>query len=191
MDWLECRRNPDDQNSHSLTWWPRNNGPMISLMIPWSNRQQGPDSPQGLQMTKECGHTATSARGRSSPHQEAYAFYCLGPGHRKGQTKTPITVCQICEGVWWTQGWKATSLMTIWPCHKAQGHLHSEGSQCCTHSPCHSPHHGTLFPFHPFAFTFLHSPDGCSHSVQARLCHKCYRHIIGLGLYHLSLTSLP
>ena len=67
-------------------------------------------------------------------------------------------------------------------------------SFCCTRSVqcCTRPiRHGTLFPF-PVLAPFLHlRANGCCCAVQARLCHKCCRHIIGLGPYLLSMTTLP
>ena len=60
-------------------------------------------------------------------------------------------------------------------------------SRCCT---C-SARHGILFPF-PFHATLCHfSPNRLRHAVQARLCRKCCRHVIGLGPYRLSMTSYP
>ena len=60
-------------------------------------------------------------------------------------------------------------------------------SRCCTHSA----RHGILFPF-PFHATLCHfSPNHLRHAVQARLCRKCCRHVIGLGPYRLSMTSYP
>ena len=60
-------------------------------------------------------------------------------------------------------------------------------NDCCT---C-SARHGTLFPF-PFLTDNLHlRADGHCRAVQARLCHKCCGHIIGLGPYLLSMTSSP
>ena len=44
--------------------------------------------------------------------------------------------------------------------------------------------HGTLFP------SFFRA-DGRCHAVQARLCRKCCGHVISLGPYLLSMTSLP
>ena len=51
-------------------------------------------------------------------------------------------------------------------------------------------------PWHSFSFSFsaslcCFSPDCLHCAVQARLCHKCCRHVISLGPYHLSMTSLP
>ena len=51
--------------------------------------------------------------------------------------------------------------------------------------------HGTLFPFSILALNLrLHAHDRCR-SVQARLCRKRCGHVIGLGPYLLSMTSLP
>ena len=60
-------------------------------------------------------------------------------------------------------------------------------SICCTRSAC----HGTLFPFLVFAPYFRLRANGRCRAVQARLCRKCCRHVIGLGPYLLSMTSLP
>ena len=61
------------------------------------------------------------------------------------------------------------------------------GGKCCTCSAC----HGILFPF-PFRATLCRSSPNClCRAVQARLCCKCCRHIIGLGPYRLSMTSHP
>ena len=51
-------------------------------------------------------------------------------------------------------------------------------------------------PWYSFPFslctTLRHfSPDHLHRAVQARLCCKHCRHIIGLGPYHLSMTSYP
>ena len=61
------------------------------------------------------------------------------------------------------------------------------GCHCCTHSI----HHGILFPF--CLHTALHhcTPNCVCRSVQARLCHKHCGHVISLGPYCLSMTSLP
>ena len=58
---------------------------------------------------------------------------------------------------------------------------------CCT---C-STHHGTLFPFSLFTSFFCLHPNRVCHTVQARLCCKCCRHVISLGPYHLSMMSPP
>ena len=46
-----------------------------------------------------------------------------------------------------------------------------------------------LFPF--LAPCLRPRADGCCRAVQARLCHKCCGHVIGLGPYLLSMTSSP
>ena len=51
--------------------------------------------------------------------------------------------------------------------------------------------HGILFPFSLCATLCHFSPNHLHHAVQARLCHKQCRHIIGLGPYCLSMTSYP
>ena len=47
------------------------------------------------------------------------------------------------------------------------------------------------FPFSVFALTLRLRADGRCRSVQARLCRKSCRHVIGLGPYLLSMTSSP
>ena len=59
--------------------------------------------------------------------------------------------------------------------------------RCCTHSA----RHGILFPFPFRASLCCFSPDRLRCAVQARLCHKCCRHVIGLGPYRLPMTSYP
>ena len=59
--------------------------------------------------------------------------------------------------------------------------------KCCTRSA----RHGTLFPFLVLAPYFRLRADGRCRAVQARLCRKSCRHVIGLGPYLLSVTSLP
>ena len=60
-------------------------------------------------------------------------------------------------------------------------------SSCCTRF---TPH-GILFPF-SLRTTLCHfSPDHVHRTVQARLCHKRCRHVIGLDPYRLSMTSYP
>ena len=60
-------------------------------------------------------------------------------------------------------------------------------TECCTCSAC----HGTFLSLSLLAsFLRLHANGHCC-AVQARLCCKCCRHVIGLGSYHLSMTSLP
>ena len=49
---------------------------------------------------------------------------------------------------------------------------------CCTRSA----RHGTLFPFLVFTPYFRLRADGRCRAVQARLCRKRCRHVIGLGL---------
>ena len=51
--------------------------------------------------------------------------------------------------------------------------------------------HGILFPFPFRAALCCLSPDRLCRAVQARLCHKRCRHVIGLGPYRLSMTSYP
>ena len=58
---------------------------------------------------------------------------------------------------------------------------------CCTRSA----RHGTLFPFPVLTLNLRFHADGRCRAVQARLCRKCCGHIIGLGPYLLSMTSLP
>ena len=58
---------------------------------------------------------------------------------------------------------------------------------CCTRSA----RHGTLFPFPVLAPYFRPCADGSCRAVQARLCHKRCRYVIGLGPYLLSMTSSP
>ena len=65
--------------------------------------------------------------------------------------------------------------------------LYRLGSNCCTRSA----HHGILFPFPFHAALCRFSPDRLHRAVQARLCRKCCRHVIGLSPYHLSMTSYP
>ena len=60
-------------------------------------------------------------------------------------------------------------------------------SRCCT---C-STRHGTLFPLPVLTFTLCRRANGCCHAVQARLCCKSCGHVVGLGPYLLSMTSLP
>ena len=61
------------------------------------------------------------------------------------------------------------------------------GGYCCTRSA----RHGILFPF-PFRPTLCRfSPNCLRRAVQARLCCKRCRHVIGLGPYCLSMTSYP
>ena len=58
---------------------------------------------------------------------------------------------------------------------------------CCTHSAC----HGILFPF-PFRTALCCVSPNCVHrAVQARLCHKRCRHIIGLGPLSLIYDVIP
>ena len=52
-------------------------------------------------------------------------------------------------------------------------------------------HHGTLFPFLVFTLNLHFRADGHFRAVQARLCHKRCRHVIGLGPYLLSMTTSP
>ena len=59
--------------------------------------------------------------------------------------------------------------------------------QCCTRSA----RHGTLFPFLVLTLNLRLRADGRCRAVQARLCHKCCGHVIGLGPYLLSMTSSP
>ena len=56
---------------------------------------------------------------------------------------------------------------------------------CCTRSA----RHGTLFPFSVLTLNLRPCANGRCCAVQARLCHKCCGHIIGLGPYLLSMTS--
>ena len=58
---------------------------------------------------------------------------------------------------------------------------------CCTRSA----RHGTLFPFSLLTVNLRLRADGRCRAVQARLCHKCCRHVISLGPYLLSMTSSP
>ena len=67
--------------------------------------------------------------------------------------------------------------------HRGKSHL----PDCCTRSA----RHGTLFPFSILAPYFRLRADGHCRAVQARLCHKRCGHVIGLGPYLLSMTSLP
>ena len=60
-------------------------------------------------------------------------------------------------------------------------------TNCCTCSAC----HGILFPFSFHSPVCRFPPDHVCCTVQARLCHKHCRHVIGLGPYRLSMTSLP
>ena len=60
-------------------------------------------------------------------------------------------------------------------------------SMCCT---C-SARHGILFPFPVLTLTLRLRADGRCRAVQARLCHKCCGHVIGLGPYLLSMMSSP
>ena len=49
----------------------------------------------------------------------------------------------------------------------------------------------SFFPFFfSFCCFFFHLCGHC-HAVKARLCHRCCGHVIGLGPYLLSMTSLP
>ena len=65
------------------------------------------------------------------------------------------------------------------------GDMITEG--CCTRSA----RHGTLFPFLVLTSYLRLRADGCCRSVQARLCRKRCGHVIGLGSYLLSMTTLP
>ena len=65
--------------------------------------------------------------------------------------------------------------------------MRSEIKGCCTHSA----RHGILFPFLVLALTLRLHADGRCRAVQARLCRKRCGHVIGLGPYLLSMTSLP
>ena len=58
---------------------------------------------------------------------------------------------------------------------------------CCTRSA----RHGTLFPFLVLTVNLRLRADGRCRAVQARLCHKCCGHVIGLRPYPLSMTSSP
>ena len=58
---------------------------------------------------------------------------------------------------------------------------------CCTRSA----RHGTLFPFLVLAPYLCLRANGRCRAVQARLCRKRCRHVIGLGPYLLSMTSSP
>ena len=60
-------------------------------------------------------------------------------------------------------------------------------ADCCTRSAC----HGTLFPFLVLTLSLRLRADGRCRTVQARLCRKRCRHVIGLGPYLLSMTSSP
>ena len=51
--------------------------------------------------------------------------------------------------------------------------------------------HGTLFPLFLLTLTLRLRADGRCRAVRARLCRKCCGHVIGLGPYPLSMTSLP
>ena len=66
-------------------------------------------------------------------------------------------------------------------------HVKPYHDRCCTRSA----RHGTLFPFPFLALILCLCADGCCRADQARLCHKCCRHVIGLGPYLLSMTSSP
>ena len=55
----------------------------------------------------------------------------------------------------------------------------------------HTLRHGTLFPFLVLTVNLRFCADGRCHAVQARLCRKRCGHVIGLGPYLLSMTSLP
>ena len=48
-----------------------------------------------------------------------------------------------------------------------------------------------FFPFPFLALNLRLRTDGRCRAVQARLCRKRCRHVIGLGPYLLSMTSLP
>ena len=65
--------------------------------------------------------------------------------------------------------------------------LSLDSCSCCTHSA----HHGTFLSF-PLStpFLVLHT-DGHCRAVQARLCCKHCRCVIGLGPCCLSMTSYP
>ena len=68
--------------------------------------------------------------------------------------------------------------------------LHLKLAKCAFCCTC-STRHGIHFPF-LFHATLCHfPPNHLCHTVQARLCCKCCRHIIGLGPYCLSMTSYP
>ena len=56
----------------------------------------------------------------------------------------------------------------------------------------HTPRpHGTLFPFSVPTLNLHLRADGRCHAVQARLCRKRCRYVIGLGPCLLSMTSSP
>ena len=65
--------------------------------------------------------------------------------------------------------------------------FHVGGSRCCTRSA----RHGTLFPFLVLSPYLRLRADSRCRAVQARLCRKRCGHVIGLGPYLLSMTSLP
>ena len=60
-------------------------------------------------------------------------------------------------------------------------------SICCTRFA----RHGTLFPFLVLTLNLCLCANGRCHAVQARLCRKSCRHVVSLGPYLLSMTSLP
>ena len=72
---------------------------------------------------------------------------------------------------------------------KSTYYMTSSCGPCCTRSARHR--HGTLFPLLVFAPYFRLRADGRCRAVQARLCRKRCRYVIGLGLYLLSMTSSP
>ena len=55
----------------------------------------------------------------------------------------------------------------------------------------HTLRHGTLFPLLVLTLNLRFLADGRCRTVQARLCRKRCRYVIGLGPYLLSMTTSP
>ena len=100
----------------------------------------------------------------------------------KGWKPRQVRLFMDCLARSWTA--KASFLITRREC-KCYTRTHS------ARHGTHSARHGTLFPI-PFRATLCRfSPNRLHCAVQARLCRKRCRHIIGLGLYRLSMMSSP
>ena len=130
------------------------------------------------------------------------------------KVKTVYTTIGLCTVVW-------TWIVDVTACRSQQGsHERLKTSNCYTcyswpgQAITLSPHkwsivtfifkklklcallHTSHLPWYSFSFSFRttlchFSPDRLRCAVQARLCRKCCRHVIGLGPYHLSMTSYP
>ena len=100
------------------------------------------------------------------PHQQTLLFFCFRPNG---------PWCPLCSP------WQSSGCLPLAPLRLALQR------RCCT---C-SAHHGILFPFSLCTTLCRFSPNCLCHAVQARLCHKCCRHVISLGSYRLFMTSYP